>query len=1285
MKSGLMVSWAKRCFSSSVAQLAVLLLMLLVAGAAQAVQTLTVTPLGTGTGSVASAPAGISCGATCSYALFADNTNVTLTATADPGSVFAGWSGVDGAACGSLATCTVAMGTAAKSVSATFSLVGILTVETKGTGAGGVHSITTAGVDTGGIDCGTDAAQSDCFEIMMPVAPANIAVITLRATAAADSTFVGWSGSCSGTGLCVIVSGGSVTAEFSGPTLYVSEAGAGAGQITSVPTGINCHSPNACSKSYNRVTSTSVATDVSLTATPDIGSSFNSATGWSGCDSVVSGQCKVRMSTMKNVTATFTLGSTNGPYTLTVVKVGNGSVASSSGAISCGTSCTDSYASGTMVTLTATPDAGDLIIAGNTFTGWSGADAVLAGCTGTGPCIVTMSAAKTITATFISRYTLKVTLLGTGSGSVSSNPGGIACGSNSLGSPCSAAFDGDSDVILTATPDPTAGLYLGSGFAGWGGDCSGSALTCTVRMSKVKNVTAIFNIDPSGTQYALTVLKAGSGIGIVKSDPTGIDCGTTCSHTYGGGSVVALTASTPSSGNTFVGWGGDCSGTGTCIVSMSTVRNVIATFNSVATSSKKTLYLYKLGTGSGAVTSDPAGIDCPPSGCSTTSASFDSGAAVILTATHAQGSTFTGWSGGGSDRAVNSVVVNGAAKTVTLTLASAVLTGQNVTVAYTDPTTGNDGNAIQDIYGTDTASVPVSSVTNRTGAAADTTTPNFALATVNGNTLTMSYTDASYNLDTAKIPATNAFTVKVDNIVATVSSVQVIGAAKTVLLTLATAVAAGQSVNLAYSAPSASPIQDAHGNVAASLGETTVSNLTGAPPGTLPPVLALASVNGDQLVLSYVGPADLDATNLPSLGRFAVQVGALDSCIGTATTCQVIMSAGRTVTAIFDGASPAFFTVHIGKLGTGTGSIKTSGISLQDPINCGTDCDGSFTLGTPVVLKAFADANSNFDGWESGCKNTPSKNEDCYVLKTKVDIEKDGTSYGVTVIFTEAVATTDFRTLWVTKQGAGTGSITSTSSAPNLLKQKQVDCGGTCTVDYLPGTTVTLTASPGAPAFTGWKGACVGLLTTCTLTMESGKSVIATFIPSVTASLVGSGHGVVTSQPSGINCGSTCSAVFAGASSAILTATPNTGSVFTGWAGPCTGSALACTVGTSVTQSVTATFSLANPLAAKPSAPVIATAKPGPASALISFAAPASIGSAPLIGYEARCQTANLSPVVMPGAASPIIVRKLTPRAPYLCSVTAINSVGASPASETKPVTPQANSSINSILMLLLD
>src|SRR5262249_45038596 len=104
---------------------------------------------------------------------------------------------------------------------------------------------------------------------------------------------------------------------------------------------------------------------------------------------------------------------TRSSFALTVTRggTGSGTVGSSPSGINCGATCSASYNSGTVVTLTATPGGG------STFTGWSGA------CSGTGSCVVTMNAATTVTATFtVQTFLLTVGKSGTGSGTVTSSP-----------------------------------------------------------------------------------------------------------------------------------------------------------------------------------------------------------------------------------------------------------------------------------------------------------------------------------------------------------------------------------------------------------------------------------------------------------------------------------------------------------------------------------------------------------------------------------------------------------------------------------------------------------------------------------------------------------------------------------------------------------------------------------------------------------------------------------------------------------------------------------------------
>jgi uncharacterized repeat protein (TIGR02543 family) len=348
-------------------------------------------------------------------------------------------------------------------------------------------------------------------------------------------------------------------------------------------------------------------------------------------------------------------GSTS--FTLAVTKAGTGSgtVTSTPAGVSCGTTCSASYAGGTSVTLTAAP------ASGSTFAGWSGA------CTNTtGTCIVSMSAARTVTATFTGStptVTLTVTKSGTGSGTVTSTPAGVSCGTT-----CAAGYTSGTSVTLTAA------AASGSTFAGWSGACTGTTATCTVSMTQARSVTAAFNLAQTGT-FALTVTKSGTGSGTVTSTPAGVSCGATCSASYTSGTTVTLTAAA-ASGSTFAGWSGACTGTAaTCTVSMTQARTATAAFNPAQTGTFA-LTVTKSGTGSGTVTSTPAGVSCG----ATCSASFASGASVTLSAAAAAGSQFTGWSGACTNTTPTCTVSMTQARTVTAAFSPAQTTNQTLTV-----------------------------------------------------------------------------------------------------------------------------------------------------------------------------------------------------------------------------------------------------------------------------------------------------------------------------------------------------------------------------------------------------------------------------------------------------------------------------------------------------------------------------------------------------------------------------------------------------------------------------
>ena len=118
---------------------------------------------------------------------------------------------------------------------------------------------------------------------------------------------------------------------------------------------------------------------------------------------------------------------------------------------------------------------------------------------------------------------------------------------------------------------PNNGYRVASA-SGCGGHLTGNTYT-TGPISANCTVNATF--EPSS--YSLNLSKSGAGSGTVSSSPAGISCGSTCSATYSPGTVVNLTQ-TPAAGSVFSGWGGACSGTGGCTVTMNGNQTVTAVF-----------------------------------------------------------------------------------------------------------------------------------------------------------------------------------------------------------------------------------------------------------------------------------------------------------------------------------------------------------------------------------------------------------------------------------------------------------------------------------------------------------------------------------------------------------------------------------------------------------------------------------------------------------------------------------------------------------------------------------
>ena len=235
-------------------------------------------------------------------------------------------------------------------------------------------------------------------------------------------------------------------------------------------------------------------------------------------------------------------------YLLTAMVSGGGTVSSTDSFLNCPSACVHYYPNNTPVTLNATPQSGW------TFTGWSG------DCSGTGPCNITMSQLRSVTANF-TQTTYPLTVSANGSGTVTSTDRNINCPGV-----CGYGYTAGTPVTLIANP------AQGWTFAGWSGACSGNG-SCNVVVTQTLSVTATFTQSQGFHTLSVSI----SGAGSVTSTDQLINCPGACSATYPSNAQVVLNA-TPNTGATFAGWSGTCGGVGSCTVTMTQDQSLAATF-----------------------------------------------------------------------------------------------------------------------------------------------------------------------------------------------------------------------------------------------------------------------------------------------------------------------------------------------------------------------------------------------------------------------------------------------------------------------------------------------------------------------------------------------------------------------------------------------------------------------------------------------------------------------------------------------------------------------------------
>jgi hypothetical protein len=105
--------------------------------------------------------------------------------------------------------------------------------------------------------------------------------------------------------------------------------------------------------------------------------------------------------------------------------------------------------------------------------------------------------------------------------------------------------------------------------------------TDTTNNDTIQTTTAALTVNVLTAPPNYTLSVGVSGNGTITSSPTGISCPSVCTMNYASGTQVLLTA-TAMGGSTFNGWGGACTGSGTCLLTMNSIESVTAMFSAAA-------------------------------------------------------------------------------------------------------------------------------------------------------------------------------------------------------------------------------------------------------------------------------------------------------------------------------------------------------------------------------------------------------------------------------------------------------------------------------------------------------------------------------------------------------------------------------------------------------------------------------------------------------------------------------------------------------------------------------
>lgn len=631
---------------------------------------------------------------------------------------------------------------------------------------------------------------------------------------------------------------------------------------------------------------------------------------------------------------------------------------------------------------------------------------------------------------------------------------------------------------------------------------------------RVVRPPAILSVDASA-------LAAGSGRGLVQSEPAGIDCRLdggapqgTCSASFAGEAEVSLRL-VAEAGSVPLAWGGACTGVAPdlpCRVTMEAPRQVQARFASL-----RRVSVLADGDGRGRVTGGDgnAAIDCRLDGATRSGrceADLREGTSLTLRAVAdppagdgEAAQLLDGWGGACADAAGDACQLTAGQSAVAVAVRFLDVRAMTVTLAGRGSGTVLSGGV----------ALCTAEGSARRGACATVATHGTRLA-----------------LEAR--PAPDAAFGGWGGACAGETGTQC-----TVALTQARQV-------------SATFIQLRRLSVTADSGDGR-GRVTG--PAGLDCRLVAGAESGTCEVLVPEGTqVDVEAVADTAGGAANFLAGWGEACVAArGERCRLAMTTSDLQVAVRFVAQPK---VVVDLSGSGGGQVVATGIScaLVGGKTVGT-CERAVAPGTTITLVAHPDPYSTFTGWTAGC--------------TQVS--------GLTCITTLSQARTvraTFTVRRVTLTVRLSGSEAGMVDVPGTGGCALPAGGGTreCSFPFNAGSALQLRALPAiAGHFAGWSGDCAGV-GGCILSMSGDRVVQASFaapppppppVPTVTLDLVPRGNGngnllvngaVICQRDQGVNTGPCTLAVPVGTVVAI-DAVPLPGSRVEGWLGPCAGSA----------------------------------------------------------------------------------------------------------------------------------